>query len=166
MKKILLSLLFTLPVLAQDGFDSQDGVLVWERSFPVKNVDVTDFLTEEPNLKVITFMDNVFNGAGDEIQVGCEAGSGLLKNNCKFDFTIEVLPDSYNVKITNLKIIEKYGPMQARVMANNCEKYFMEEGVIKGDNRVLTDMNCLDNMLVDIFYMPATLNEQKSLTTN
>lgn len=166
MKKILLSLLFTLPVLAQDGFDSKDGVLVWERSFPVKNADVTAFLNEEPGLKVITFMDNVFNGEGNEIQVGCEAGSGLLKNNCKFDFSIEILPDRYNVKITNLKIIEKYGPMQARIMANNCEKYFMDESTIKSDNRTLTDMNCLDNMLVDIFYLPATLKDENGLTTN
>ncbi len=166
MKKLLLSLLFAVPTFAQSGFQSVDGMLVWERSFPIKSVDVTAFLNQEPNLKVVTFAENVFNGVGNEIRVGCEAGSGLLKNNCKFDFIIEVHPDKYNVKVTNLKIIEKYGPMQARIMANNSEKYFVDNSNIKNDNRTLTDINCLDNMLVDIFYTPATVKEEEGLTTN
>lgn len=153
MKKLLITLLFSIPVisLAQSGFHASSGNIVWERTFPADNANIVALLDKQPNLKVATFMDNVYKGSGDQIRNTCESGSGLMKNDCKFDFLIIVNPDSYVVKVTNLKILEKYGPMQARTVANPCEKYYMSDNTLRTDDRANNDLGCLDNYLSSVF---------------
>ena len=87
-----------------------------------------------------------------------------MKNDCKFDFIIMVNPDYYVVKVTNLKILEKFGPMQARTVANPCEKYFLNKQGLKNDDKTSTDLGCLDSYLSSVFSMSGTAGE--ALTSN
>lgn len=166
MKKLLLTLLFTGAAFAQDGFKSNNGNLVWERTFPADNANIVALLEKEPNLKVGTFMDNVFKGRGNEIKNTCDGGSGLMKNNTKFDFLIIVNPDSYTVKVTNLKFLEKFGPMQTRVVANPSEKYYVYNGAVKNDDKTKGDFNCLDNYLSSVFSSEPVTTTGNALTSN
>jgi hypothetical protein len=165
MKKIILSLLFSIPALAQSGFSANSGTIVWERSFPAENANIVALLDSQPKLRVGTFMDNVYKGTGDQIKNTCASGSALMKNECKFDFIIVVNPDSYTVRVTNLKILEKFGPMQARVMANPCEKHFIYKSALKSDEKSKTDLSCLDNYLSTVFSMNS-LTSSGALTSN
>jgi hypothetical protein len=164
MKKLLISLLFSIPALAQDGFRANGSNIVWEKSFPADNANIVALLDRQPNLKVASFMDNVYKGKGDQIKNTCASGSGLMKNDCKFDFIIMVNPDYYVVKVTNLKILEKFGPMQARTVANPCEKYFLNKQGLKSDDKTSTDLGCLDSYLSSVFSMGGTAGE--ALTSN
>lgn len=166
MKKLLLTLLFAGAAFAQDGFKSNNGNLVWERTFQANNANIVALLEKEPNLKVGTFMDNVFKGSGNEIKNTCDGGSGLMKNNCKFDFLIIVNPDSYTVKVTNLKFLEKYGPMQTRIMANPCEKYYVYNGAVKSDDKTKGDFDCLNNYLSSVFSADPITSTGNALTSN
>ena len=150
MKKLLL-LLFCLPALAQTGFKSDETGLVWQGVFSAENANIAAVLDKDPNLKVGGFLDNMYKGMGDEIQNTCEGGTGLMKNKIKFDFIILSDPNGYVVKVRNLKIIEKYGPMQARTMANPSEKYFMDGNTIKTDNTSQANMACLNNFFTALF---------------
>lgn len=163
MKKLLFTLLLSTPVFAQDGFRANGPAIVWERSFPADDTNIVALLDKQPNLKVASFMDNMYKGKGIDIQNTCEDGSGLMKNNCKFDFVILVNPDSYVVKVTNLKIIEKFGPMQAKTVANPCEKYLMYNKALKTDDKSSADLNCLDSYLSGVFSVSGT---STALTSN
>jgi hypothetical protein len=151
MKKLLLIVLFSIPAMAQDGFKAQGREIIWEKTFPVNNADVVALLDRQPELKVSSFIDNAYKGSVREISNTCEGGSGLMKNNCKFDFIVLVNPDHYVVVVRNLKLLEKYGPMQARTIANRCEKYFLYNRALKDDEKSVNDLSCLDNFLTGIF---------------
>ncbi|WP_297332969.1 hypothetical protein, partial [Flavobacterium sp.] len=136
MKKIfILVLLTSFAGTAQSNFKVENGQLVWEKTFSAVNPDIVAVLEREPNLKVSSFMDNVYKGSCNDWKGDCDSGSGLMKNNCKFDFLIIVNPDGYTVKVKNVKILEKYGPMQARTIANPCEKYFVEGNSIRNSDK-------------------------------
>ena len=151
MKKLLLSLLFTLPVLAQNGFRNEGGSLVWERIYPV-GTNMAAVLEGTQGLQIASFLGNTYTGMGDEIKNTCNSGTPLMKNNCKFDFVVKQQDGNYIVTVTNLRIIEKLGPMRARIMANRAEKYFVDAGLkVRTDPRTKTDMMCLDNLLDSIF---------------
>lgn len=164
MKKLIMLLLISTSAFSQGGFSTEGKSIVWERIFPADNANIVPILERYPNLEVTGFSENVFQGNTAEIKNTCQGGSGLMKNNCKFDFVIMVNPDHYVVRISNLKIIEKYGPMQARVMANSCEKYFLDESKLKSDSRTLTDMGCLDSFLTSVFSLSGT--SSGALTSN
>lgn len=166
MKKFILLLLFTLPALAQNGFKTEGNALVWERVFPANNTDITAVLNRDPNLKVASFMDNVYKGIGFDIKNTCEGETALMKSNCKFQFLIMVNPDSYVVKIRDIKFLEKYGPMQARIMANASEKYFMEGSKLKTDATTQGNMACVDRFLTSLFSPAPVTAEPKAMTSN
>ncbi len=151
MKKLLLTLLFSVPVLAQDGFKTGATGIVWERSFPADDANIVALLDKQPNLKVASFIDNIYKGKAEKIKNNCESGSGLMKYDCKFDFVIMVNPDYYVVKVTNFKILEKFGPMQAKTVANPCEKHYLYNGAIKTDEKTQGDLSCIDNYLSSVF---------------
>ena len=167
MKKLFLTLLFSIPVLAsaQPGFRSVKGNMVWERSFPADNTNIVALLDKQPNLKVGTFMDNVYKGSAAPAKNTCQSGSGLMKNDCKYDFIIIVNPDSYVVKVTNLKMLEKFGPMGAKIIANPCEKHYVYNGALKSDEKSVGDLGCLDNYLSSIF-SGTTTSTGNALTAN
>lgn len=151
MKKLLITLLFSVPVLAQDGFRANGQRIVWEKTFPAENANIVALLDKQPNLKVASFIDNIYKGKAEKITNTCESGSALMKNDCKFDFVIVVNLDSYVVKVTNFKILEKFGPMQAKTMANPCEKHYLYNGALKSDDKTQADLNCIDTYLTGVF---------------
>lgn len=151
MKKILLSLLFTLPVLAQDGFTNNNGHLVWQRTYPA-TTDINAALQNTQGIQIVAAAGSNFTGMGDEVSNTCQGGTALMSNKCKFDFDVKMENGNYLVTITNIRIIEKMGPMQARILANRAEKYFVNADLkIRKDTRTQTDMACLDNFLTDLF---------------
>ena len=151
MKKLLLSLLFTLPALAQDGFRNERGNLVWQRLYPATtNIDAA--LQHTQGIEIDMAGNNTYIGRGNEVTNTCQGGTPLMKNKCKFDFTVKLEEGNYVVTITNIRIIEKMGPMQARIFANRAEKYFVNADLkIRKDPRTQTDMACMDNFLSGIF---------------
>ena len=152
MKKVLLSLLFALPAMGQNGFRTEGNALVWERVYPAAGNNLTAILNSRPDLQVDAHLGNTFTGRGEDIQnTTCASQSALLRNNCKFDFTVQLNDGNYVVRVSNLKIIEKLGPMQARIVANRCEKYFMSAQGLRKDTRTSSDMACMDDFLSGLF---------------
>ncbi|KGO92400.1 hypothetical protein [Flavobacterium subsaxonicum] len=166
MKKILLLLLVTLPALAQNGFKVEGNALVWERVFPAANSDIAAVLSRDPNLKVASFMDNVYKGLGFDIKNTCNGETALMKSNVKFQFLIMVNHDSYVVKLREVKFLEKYGPMQARTRANAYEQYFLDGTKIKDDATTQQNMTCLDTFLTSLFSPAPATTESKAMTSN
>lgn len=165
MKKIfILLLLIGFKGIAQSNFKVENGILVWEKTFSAVNPDVVAVLEKEPKLKVSSFMDNVYKGSCSDLKSDCDGGSGLMKNDCKFDFLIIVNPDGYTVKVKNIKILEKYGPMQARTIANPCEKYFVEGSAIRNSEKYNPDIYCLENYLASAFSNIS--NNENAITSN
>lgn len=153
MKKLLFSLLFALPAItmAQDGFRNENGSLVWQRTYPAAT-NVQAMLDSQPDLKIDTFINEIYAGSADKVKNTCEDGSPVMRNNCKFDFVVKKESDNYVVTVTNLKVIEVMGPMQARTIVNRCEKYFVDAAnKVKKDPRTQKDMGCMDNFLSGIF---------------
>ncbi|MFL9843867.1 hypothetical protein [Flavobacterium rhizosphaerae] len=169
MKKLFLllsTIALSATTYAQGNFHAEDGKLVWEREIQSTNADVVTILDREPNLKITGLMDNVYKGVAFNITPNCPDASALLKNECKFEFFIIVNPESYVVKIENFKMLEHYGPMGARVMANRSEKYYLDsDGKMRNDADTINDLNNLDRYLNAIFALPAA-SQQRALTSN
>jgi len=151
MKNLLFSLLFCLPLAAQTGFKIQGNDIIWQGVFSTENGNILAILDREPNLKIGTFMDSMYKGEADEVQNTCDGGTGLMKNKIKFDFVILEDPAGYVVKVKNLRIIEKYGPMQSRTIAKPCERYFMADGKINTQPNASENMACLDRFFSGLF---------------
>jgi len=165
MKTILL-LLFCLPALAQTGFKADGNDIVWQKKFDSQNANIVAMLDRQPGLKVGGFMDNMYKGKGIEVQNTCDGGTGLMKNPLKFSFIILTDPYGYVVKIRDLKILEKYGPMQATTRANPAEKYFMDGDEVKNAGIAQQNMECLDAFLTDMFTPLPEAAENNALTSN
>jgi len=165
MKKLLLLLLLSFPVFAQNGFKADAGNVVWERSFNADNANIIAILDRNPDLKVGAFMDNLYKGFGVDVQNTCNGGTPLMKNNLKFEFVILLTPGSYVVKIRNIRILEKYGPMQAKTVANRCEKYFMAGTKLSTEPNASSNMACLDRFLTGLF-SPLPETSGKAITSN
>jgi len=166
MKKLLLSLLFALPAMAQDGFRNENGSLVWERIYPA-GTNMGAALEGTRGIQITTFFNNTYTGMGDEVQNTCRNGTPLMKNNCKFDFVVKQQDGSYIVTVTNLRIIERLGPLQARIMANRAEKYFVDANLkVRDDGRTKTDLMCLDSFLDSIFSSGEISSANGGLTAN
>ena len=165
MKKLLL-LLMCLPAFAQTGFKAEGKDVVWEKAFSTDNANIVAILDRNPNLKVAGFMDNMYKGMAFEVQNTCDGGTGLMKNPVKFDFIVLTDPAGYVVKIRNLKILEKYGPMQSRTRANPSENYFMDGETLKTEGVAQQNMECLGNFLSALFAPPTEMESPTSLTSN
>lgn len=166
MKKLLLSLLFCLPVFAQTGFKTEGNDIIWQGVFSTETANIVAVLDKAPNLKVGTFIDNMYKGTGDGVQNTCNGGTGLMKNNLKFDFVILVDAAGYVVKVRNIKIIEKYGPMQAKTIANKCEKYFMTGNKISTQPNASENMACMDRFFTGLFSTTAQPQAEKPAVTS
>jgi len=166
MKNLILTLLFSLPLMAQQhAFVADNGNIVWEKEFPVTNVNVVSLIEAQPSFKVGGFIDNVYTGYTEEIVIGGEGGTALMKNNCKFEFVVFVKDDGYVVKVKNLKFLEKMGPLQMRTVVNSCEKYFMDEKKIRPTPITQGNLDYLDNWLTGVFTGNAIATGE-SLTSN
>jgi hypothetical protein len=151
MKKLLFSLLFALPVMAQDGFKNEGGNLVWQHTYPsAANMQAT--IESNPDLQVAAFVNDIYTGSAEKIKNTCDQGSPTMRNNFTFDFEVKKDNNNYVVTVSNLRIIEVFGPMQARTVASRCEKYFVDAGLkVKKDARTQKDMGCVDSFLTGIF---------------
>jgi len=166
MKNLILSLLFCLPVFAQTGFKTEGKDIIWQGVFSTETANIVSVLDKEPNLKVGAFMDNMYKGMGDEVQNTCNGGTGLMKNNLKFDFVILVDPAGYVVKVRNIRILEKYGPMQAKTIANKAEKYFMAGTQLSTQPNASENMACMDRFFTGLFSTEQPKSEQPVITSN
>lgn len=151
MKKLIFTLLFSLPLMAQHSFRADDGSIVWEKSFPVSNVNVVALIESNPELSVDAYMDNVVKGGAKEMVITGEGGSGLMQNNCKFDYVILLEDGHYIVKVKDFKFLEKMGPMKMRTMVSSCEKYFMDDRKIRPTPITQGNLDYLDNFLTGVF---------------
>lgn len=164
MKKLLL-LLVCLPAFAQTGFKVEDKALVWQGVFSASNADISKIFDKDPNIQVSGFIDNMYKGMANEVQNTCDGGTALMKNKIKFDFVILTDPNGYVVKVRNLKIIEKFGPMQTRTVAKIGESYFVDNGALKTDNTSQANMACVNNFFAALF-SPEAEKTGTSLTAN
>ncbi|WP_294824907.1 hypothetical protein [uncultured Flavobacterium sp.] len=165
MKKLLFTLLFSLPLMAQHSFRAEDGSIVWEKSFPVDNVNVVALVESRPALMVDAYMDNIVKGNTKEMEITGNGGSGLMKNNCKFEYVILLENGQYIVKVKDFKFLEKMGPMQMRTVANSCEKYFLDDRKIRPTPITQGNLEYLDNFLTGVF-SGAAIASSGELTAN
>ncbi|MDV6167918.1 hypothetical protein R1T16_05745 [Flavobacterium sp. DG1-102-2] len=166
MKKLLFSLLFALPVMAQDGFRNENGKLIWQHTYPAAT-NMQAQLDGNPELQINTFVNDVHTGSADKIKNTCQEGSPVMRNDCKFDFEVRKDNGNYVVTVTNLKIIEVMGPMQARTVVNRCEKYFVDATLkVKKDPRTQKDMGCADSFLTEVFGGGSINGSQLTMTAN
>ena len=165
MKKLILTLLFSLPVLAQHGFRAENGNIIWEKSFPVGSVNVAALLKAQPALKTDIFTDNECKGSANDIKIEGNGGSAMMKNNCKFDFDIAIEGNSYIVKIHNMKFLERVGPMQLRTIISSFEKYFMDERKLRPTPVTQSNLAYLDNFFTGIF-TGTVISSSEALTSN
>jgi hypothetical protein len=166
MKKLILSLLFCLPVFAQTGFKTEGNEVIWQGVFSTETANIVSVLDKEPNLKVGAFIDNMYKGAGEDVQNTCNGGTALMKNKIKFDFVILVDPAGYVVKVRNIKVLEKFGPMQARIMANKVEKYFMAGNKLSDQPNASQNMACMDRFFAGLFSTETPQSDQPVITSN
>ena len=125
MKKLLFSLLFALPVMAQDGFKNDNGNLEWHYTYaPVTNMQ--SLIDSKPDLQVIAFFNDTYTGTVNKVKNTCTQGSAVMRNDCSFDFEIRRENGNYVAVVSNIKIIEVMGPMRARTIESRCEKYFVD----------------------------------------
>ncbi|WP_154652567.1 hypothetical protein [Flavobacterium rivuli] len=165
MKTLLLSLLLCFPVMAQTGFKTEGNNIIWQGVFSTENANILAVLDRDPNLKISNFMDSMYKGQADDVQNTCNGGTGIMKNKIKFDFVILQDPAGYVVKVRNLRIIEKFGPMQAKTIAKRCEKYFMDNGQLNTQPNAAENMACMDSFFSNLFgIQPAVSNT--SITSN
>ncbi|MCO6148447.1 hypothetical protein [Flavobacterium sp. NRK1] len=151
MKKLIFSLLFALPVMAQDGFKNDNGNLVWQYTYPsVTNMQA--MIDSKPDLQVTAFINDTYTGLVNKVKNTCTEGSPVMRNDCSFDFEIRSENGNYIAVISNIKIIEVMGPMRARTIESRCEKYFVDAALkLKKDVRTQKDMKCLDSFLTSVF---------------
>jgi len=151
MKKMLLLLLFTVPVMAQDGFKTEDGKIVWERIFPEGSAEIKSLIESQENLKLLSSDDITYIGQGEAVKNTTSTTSVRLKCDANFNFSVVVAPQGYIVRVTNFMFLEKYGPMQMRVVPNSLEKYYLEYGKIRNTPKTQEDLSHVDNFLTGIF---------------
>jgi hypothetical protein len=164
MKKILLLLLISVPALAQDGFKTVDGKVVWERIFS-SSTDVNALIAANEKLEILASQDNIYKGVGEGVKQTSPSGS--LRMNCEtsFEFTITVAPEGYLVRVTDFMFLEKYGPMQMRTVPNSLEKYYTEYGKIRDSAKTQTDLGFVDTFLTGVF-SNQPVQEPESITYN
>ncbi|MXN93099.1 hypothetical protein GR160_17875 [Flavobacterium sp. Sd200] len=166
MKSFILLFLFSLPLVAQTGWKAEGADIIWEGVFTTDKANIVSVLDKSPNLKVGSFIDNMYKGVGNEVQNTCNGGTALMKNNLKFEFIILVDPAGYVVKVRNIKIIEKYGPMQAKTIANRCEKYFMAGNKISTQPNATENMACMDRFFTGMFSVNPQPAQGTVITSN
>jgi hypothetical protein len=165
MKKLILTLLFSLPVLAQHGFRAENGNIIWEKSFPVGSVNVAVLLKAQPALDTDIFTDNECKGSAMDMKIEGDGGTAMMRNNCKFDFDIAIEGNSYVVRIRNMKFLERVGPMQLRTIVSSFEKYFMDERKLRPTPITQGNLAYLDNFFTGIF-TGTVISSSEALTSN
>ncbi len=165
MKKLLLLLLITVPAMAQDGFKTENGCIVWQHFFNMPNTDIKALIAANEKLSLTSDAESMYTGTGIEVKNTCAAGSVLMKCDTNFSFTIMAVADGYLVKVTDFMFLEKYGPMQMRTVPNSLAKYYLERGKIRNTPKTQTDLACVDSFLTGVF-SPGAGIPSSTLTAN
>lgn len=150
MKAFILALILAFSFPENSNFSANGDFIVWEKTFTAQNLDITS-IAGKVGLKVTSNENGVYKGKAKQIKNNCDNVSALTKNDIVFDFEIITEGDTYTVTVSNLGIVEKFGPMQARSIVNKAEKHFMHNGTIKANEQTQNDMACIDHTLNTIF---------------
>jgi hypothetical protein len=150
MKTIILFLLFAVPVLAQNGFRTEKGKIIWEHTYD-ENANIETLIKGQEKLSLLLVEGNVYDGIADAIKSTVDANSVRLASDANFSFTITKIDGGYKVRVYNYVFLEKYGPMQMRTVPNAIEKYYLEYGKIRNSDKTKTDLGYLDGFLTGAF---------------
>ncbi|KOS06235.1 hypothetical protein AM493_09480 [Flavobacterium akiainvivens] len=151
MKKLLLLLLVTAPVMAQHGFKMENGNVVWERFYSIPQNDIKAMVSANEQLSLSSAEEATYTGRGAEVQNTCSSGSTLMKCPVDFTFTIMTVADGYFVRVENFMFLEKYGPMQMRTVPTGLGKHYVERGKIRTTDKANTELACVDSFLSGVF---------------
>lgn len=168
MRKLLL-LLFCLPVMAQTAYKTEKGEIIWEKIYDTaEHIDVTALLNSHPELKQRETLENMYTGEAFELKNTCQGGTGLMQNPISFDYVIYTEPHRYGyvVRVKNIRIVERFGPMQARTVATPVEKYFVDKGVVKATGVATQNMDCMDSFFTQMFAPGGTPAEAPTALTS
>jgi hypothetical protein len=166
MKKLLFFLLATAPLMAQTGFKTENGTIVWERFFNTPGANIKSILAANPKLSLTADSESLYTGLGTSVKNTCALGSVLMKCDNNFSFTILPVTDGYMVKVTDFMFLEKYGPMQMRIVPNSLAKYYLEHGKIRTSDKTQTDLSCIDAFLTGVFSGQGTAAAVPAVTAN
>ncbi len=158
MKTAVLFLVFALPALAQTGFKTERGKIVWERFFPASGADIKSIIESHENIKLEDSNDVAFTGKAEAIKNEIYANSVRLESDANFDFSVTRVEGGCKVRVTNYVFLEKYGPSQMRILPGSLEKYYLEHGRIRNSEKTSTDLAYIDGFLSSVFTQRASAN--------
>ncbi|KOS06234.1 hypothetical protein AM493_09475 [Flavobacterium akiainvivens] len=164
MKTIVLFLLCTLPALAQDGFRTEKGKIVWEHTFTENVPNLESLITAQEKMKLVSEEESLYTGKAEAIKSTIDVNSVRLASDANFDFTITKVAGGYKVRVTNYVFLEKYGPMQLRIIPNSLDKYYLEYGKIRNSDKTKTDLGYVDGYLTGLFLSQIVTAQGPALT--
>lgn len=165
--KIIVFLLITLPAIAQNGFKTEKGKIVWEHFF-AEDANLKTLVEGNEKMKIVSADDTSCAGKAEGIVSTIGANSIRLQSDANFDFTITKVAGGYTVKVINYVFLEKYGPSQMRILPGSLEKYYLEYGKIRNSDKTKTELGYVDNFLTGLFVpqpAPAPADAKAATTT-
>jgi len=157
-KKMIVVLLVTVPSMAQTNFRMEKGSVIWEHTLPI-GTNMKAIIDSQAKLTISAFDDTSYRGKADAVKNTTDANSVRLKCDASFDFIVTMTPEGYKVKVTNFMFVEKYGPMQLRIVPGSLEKYYVEYGKIRNSPKTQTDLSYVDSFLTGVFTIQAPAQE-------
>lgn len=151
MKTTILFLLFTLPLFAQNGFKAEKGKIVWEHFYPETNAKFDSIVKRHEKIKVLSSDNVLYTGKAEGIKSTIDSNSVRLESDANFDFTITRVDGGYKVAVTNYTLLEKYGPLQMRIIPATLGKYYIDNGKIRPSVKTQTDLSYVDGFLTGLF---------------
>lgn len=151
MKAIVFFLLLAVPALAQHGFRAEKGKIVWEHFYTEDGAVIKAAIESRDKMKLDVTDLAAMSGNADGIKSTLDINSARLESDADFDFTVTKVEGGYKVVVTNYTLLEKYGPMQMRIIPASLGKYYMDNDKIRTSEKTKTDLAYVDAFLTSVF---------------
>lgn len=151
MKTVVLFLLFAVPALAQQGFRAEKGKMVWEHFYTEEGAVIKAAIESRDKMKLEVTDLAAMSGKADGIKSTLDINSARLESDADFDFTVTKVEGGYKVVVTNYTLLEKYGPLQMRIIPASLGKYYMDNNKIRTSEKTKTDLAYVDAFLTSVF---------------
>jgi len=151
MKVIVFFLLTAIPALAQHGFRAEKGKMVWEHFYTEDGAIIKAAIESRDKMKLDVADIAAMSGKADGIKNTLDINSARLESDADFDFTVTKVDGGYKVVVTHYTLLEKYGPLQMRVIPASLGKYYMDNNKIRTSEKTKTDLAYMDAFLTSVF---------------
>ncbi|WP_294818460.1 hypothetical protein [uncultured Flavobacterium sp.] len=150
MKTIILFLLVAFTASAQ-GFRAEKGKVVWEHFYAEEGTTIKSAIESREKMKLESTDLAAMSGKADGIKSTLDINSARLESDANFDFTVTKVEGGYKVVVTNYTLLEKYGPLQMRIIPASLGKYYMDNNKLRTSEKTKTDLAYIDAFLTSVF---------------